>query len=329
MSMVGANPEELDALGHQMSVAAERLEAIRGELTSSLSVTSWRGPDAEMFQGEWSSHLSGNLLTATQGIASASRKLHFEASQQRQASDVRGIGTSIPDSVGSILGGANTMLGLAQLPFAVRSLYRFATLPGDVASSIVSKVLSGSSELSSTFERNAEIASDVYRTAAVSDVAEGGMAAFHFGGRLATGIGVLGIASDAWTVFHPDFSGVAGNVERGAALVNAGGLVVTLLGFDGSVSWIPVAGEVAVVGTGVYLAGAWLYKNVPAFKNAVNDVGSGVASAAEDVVRAGQAEVDESAAVLSGGIHNVEAAGQAVSSDIGHAAGAVAKLFGL
>ena len=64
----------------------------------------------------------------------------------------------------------------------------------------------------------------------------------------------------------------------GAAGVN-GGLLVANLAMDE----IPVVGEVVMVGTGVYLAGDYLYHHWTPFRNVSNDVGHATVTAAKAV----------------------------------------------
>jgi hypothetical protein len=88
----------------------------------------------------------------------------------------------------------------------------------------------------------------------------------------------LGLVADAGTIISPQDHGAMGWVDRGAAGVN-GGLLVANLAMDE----IPVAGEVVMVGTGVYLAGDYLYHHWTPFRNVCNDVGHATVSTAKDV----------------------------------------------
>jgi hypothetical protein len=65
-------------------------------------------------------------------------------------------------------------------------------------------------------------------------------------------------------------------VDRGAAGVNG-----TLLILNASMDEIPVAGEVVMIGTGLYLAGNFLYHHWKPFTNVCNDVGHGTVVAAK------------------------------------------------
>jgi uncharacterized protein YukE len=110
------------------------------------------------------------------------------------------------------------------------------------------------------------------------------LAGWKGGFRVLGGLAVLG---DAATVFDPEDKGAMGWVDRSAAGVNAAA-VGTGIGYDllaaNSLDEVPVVGEVVMVadvGTGVYLAGDFLYHHFKPFHNVCNAVGGGVASAAD------------------------------------------------
>ncbi len=93
-------------------------------------------------------------------------------------------------------------------------------------------------------------------------------------GVLRTGAGVLAIFGDAWTVVDPAHDGARGTAERTAAAVNGGLIAANLL-----LDEIPVVGEVVMVGTGLYLAGDWLYDHWTPFHDVCDDIGNGVSTA--------------------------------------------------
>ncbi|GAA1976945.1 hypothetical protein [Catenulispora subtropica] len=95
---------------------------------------------------------------------------------------------------------------------------------------------------------------------------------------LSYGLGGLGILADALTVAYPPDKGVMGWTERGAAGIN-GGLIAANMFMDE----IPVVGEVVMIGTGVYLAGTFLYHHWKPFRNVCNAVGHGTVTAVKDI----------------------------------------------
>jgi uncharacterized protein YukE len=82
----------------------------------------------------------------------------------------------------------------------------------------------------------------------------------------------LGLVSDAITIWNPGVENkTEGNVLRVTAGLNAAGTATVLggegmaaaaagvLGVDAAVGWVPVAGQVVVIGTGLVLAGDYVY----------------------------------------------------------------------
>lgn len=113
----------------------------------------------------------------------------------------------------------------------------------------------------------------------------GGMpAAFDIAGKVLL---PLGAASDVWTIFHPGNGPVAEQrVVQGASIVNlvgsaaVGADMVGLIGVDAALGWVPVAGQVLLVGSALVLAGIWAYDNVPVFHDFCNSVGTETAHVA-------------------------------------------------
>jgi hypothetical protein len=96
-------------------------------------------------------------------------------------------------------------------------------------------------------------------------------------------MGGLSIAGDVMTIVKPEDSGTMGTVDRVAAGANAAGTATALLAANASADWIPGVGEVVAAGTGVYLAGDFLYHHWTPFRNVCNTVGSGIATGATTV----------------------------------------------
>jgi hypothetical protein len=77
-----------------------------------------------------------------------------------------------------------------------------------------------------------------------------------------------------------------GNVDRGVAVANAGLVGADLAGVelaDVSLLGVPGVGEAALIGTGVYLGGDYLYHHWKPFHDVCNDVGHGTVAAVDDV----------------------------------------------
>jgi hypothetical protein len=95
------------------------------------------------------------------------------------------------------------------------------------------------------------------------------------------GLNVLAMIGDGYTLASPENGGAMGWVDRAAA----GGNFV-FAGWDtlvavGAVTWIPGVGEAALVGTGLYLAGDYLYHRWKPFTDVCDDVGHATVSVAK------------------------------------------------
>ena len=112
---IGADPDQLDALASQMDSSAQTLDAIRGRVGSVLEQLLWQGADAHSFFEEWATRFSGLVGASSVALQDASRVLHVEAVQQREASG-EGAGSSIlePIGIGSTIGGLLTT-GVSEL----------------------------------------------------------------------------------------------------------------------------------------------------------------------------------------------------------------------
>ncbi len=107
------------------------------------------------------------------------------------------------------------------------------------------------------------------------------LAGWELGSKVLGGLAIVG---DVATVMDPEDKGAMGWVDRSAAGVNAAAVGTGLLVDANTLDAVPVVGEVVMVadvGTGLYLAGDFLYHNFKPFHDVCNTVGSGVASAAD------------------------------------------------
>lgn len=84
--MIGADPDQLDALSGRINTAARRLGEIRGELDSALRRFEWEGGDATEFHDEWTGRLAPLVVTVVSALDDAAKSLTANACQQRAAS---------------------------------------------------------------------------------------------------------------------------------------------------------------------------------------------------------------------------------------------------
>lgn len=88
--MVGADIEQLNALGAEMNRQADRLDQIRGELGAGLARSTWDGVDADDFRYQWESQLSGLLCGVSEVMRDRAGVLRQNAEQQRITSEAAG-----------------------------------------------------------------------------------------------------------------------------------------------------------------------------------------------------------------------------------------------
>jgi hypothetical protein len=90
-------------------------------------------------------------------------------------------------------------------------------------------------------------------------------------------LGPVAILGDVGTLIEPGGNSVAeDSANRVAALGNG---VSTLIVLNAATDEIPVAGEVVMIGTGLYLGGDWLYNHWSPFHDAMDDAGHGISTA--------------------------------------------------
>jgi hypothetical protein len=97
---------------------------------------------------------------------------------------------------------------------------------------------------------------------------------FETAGRVLGGVAIVG---DVGTLIDPGGNSVGEDTaNRTAAGLNA---VSTLVVLNAAGDEVPVAGEVIMVGTGLYLGGDWLYNHWSPFHDAMDDAGHGISTA--------------------------------------------------
>lgn len=150
------------------------------------------------------------------------------------------------------------------------------------------------------------------------------------------GLALAGVASDVMTLVNPGTENQAeGDVNRGMAAANMVGTgmafapaivgaapgAAALVGINAVADWVPVAGQVVMAGTALYLAGDWAYHNWDSITHAAGTAEHFIASGIEDTYQADKA-------VVEGGVHLAEhIGGEAVQAgkSLVHDAGSVVK----
>jgi hypothetical protein len=115
-------------------------------------------------------------------------------------------------------------------------------------------------------------------------------------------------------------------------MTEVGGVLAT----DATLGWVPVAGQVLVLGTGLFMAGDYLYTHEAWFRDGVDTVGHAVSGVAEEVWNLDVSEVhlagsvmhDVGSTVVSGAESAVSGA-ESVGSTVVSGASDVAHFLGL
>lgn len=82
----GANVEELNSLGVELTNKAGDIRTILGQLNGKLNQTNWSGPDAERFRSEWTSQHVSALNKVIGALETAGGDAKKNAAAQSQTS---------------------------------------------------------------------------------------------------------------------------------------------------------------------------------------------------------------------------------------------------
>jgi hypothetical protein len=118
------------------------------------------------------------------------------------------------------------------------------------------------------------------------------------GGRVLGGVGILG---DIGTIWKPDGTTV-GEQTTNRVMAGANG-ISTVIVLNAATDEIPVAGEVVMIGSGLYLGGDWLYNHWSPFHDAMDDTGHVIAGGAHAVSNFVTQDVPDTAKHV---LHDVE-----------------------
>jgi len=87
VTFIGADPDQLEALGAQLRTGADDLDHLAQTISSMLYYGSWEGPDGDEARGDWHTTLLPALGTAAQRLREQSERLMRNAQEQRGASE--------------------------------------------------------------------------------------------------------------------------------------------------------------------------------------------------------------------------------------------------
>ncbi|MGI8751173.1 MAG: hypothetical protein ACR2MN_02470 [Acidimicrobiales bacterium] len=207
------------------------------------------------------------------------------------------------------VGKANSVIGAFATTTMARAGYSYATLPSALEKAFsaaddatVARLVQELGNGADPFEvagqlwshvAGENVAKSLFAAQEMKSLSSGGLNVLGDSGVAKWGIrgmGGLAIAGDVFTVLHPDEGGNWGKAEQASAVVNGvatgGGLALdageggaALLAAN-SLDWVPVAGQVVAIGTGLFLAGDYLYTHEKWFKDGIDATGQGIANVA-------------------------------------------------
>ena len=73
MTMFGANPEQLEALGRNLQRQIESINGVLSTVTSTLSGTTWVGPARDQFESDWNTTFRTALTRLNEAFDAAGR----------------------------------------------------------------------------------------------------------------------------------------------------------------------------------------------------------------------------------------------------------------
>jgi hypothetical protein len=82
----GMNVDEVNQLGHQLQTQAGNIRDMVGQLEGVISGTTWMGPDADQFKGQWWPEHKQHLLAVAEQLHGFGQSALNNASDQVNAS---------------------------------------------------------------------------------------------------------------------------------------------------------------------------------------------------------------------------------------------------
>jgi uncharacterized protein YukE len=73
MTMYGANPEQLNSLGHSMKQQKTAIDGVISAVSSALAGTSWEGPARQQFESDWNTTFKNALNRLNEAFEVAGR----------------------------------------------------------------------------------------------------------------------------------------------------------------------------------------------------------------------------------------------------------------
>ena len=270
--MIGADPDQLDALSVRMDAAARRLGEIRSELEAVLRRFEWEGGDASEFHDEWSGRLAPLMDVTGSALHSGAKSLAVNASQQREASG--DLGTQGVEALSTLLlSGAGALASSPVLDAAGKYVGIEGTLVGVAALKHVEKVL------------KPHVTGD-----------------FGALGKVGVTLGVVGLGIDGVTLI----GNLASNPHSSDTYNSEVNVAIDSVGLVAGAVFPPAG---VVVGIAGFVYSDYLDKHYPRLsQDIIDDVGGAgkvVGETFADTAKADINAADAAGRVISSGVHGV------------------------
>ena len=89
MTMFGANPEQLTALGHNLQRQIDTITSVMSTVTTTLQGTTWVGPARDQFEADWNTTFRTALDRLNQALDAAGRDCVARASDLQRVMGMR------------------------------------------------------------------------------------------------------------------------------------------------------------------------------------------------------------------------------------------------
>ena len=84
MTMYGANPEELTALGNKLTAQVDVIATLISDVNGVLTSTTWQGPAREQFEAEWTGGFANSLKGLQDAFGAAGNECRSRATALQQ-----------------------------------------------------------------------------------------------------------------------------------------------------------------------------------------------------------------------------------------------------
>jgi uncharacterized protein YukE len=91
MTMYGANPDELIALGNKLTGQIEVIGTLITDVNGVLTSTTWQGPARQQFESEWNGGFATSLRSLQDAFGAAGAECRSRATALQQVMGIGGV----------------------------------------------------------------------------------------------------------------------------------------------------------------------------------------------------------------------------------------------